>query len=168
MDKTVLYSLTYGMYVVGAAAGGKVNAQIANTSFQITSSPKIVAVSINKENYTHDLIAQSGKFSLSIVSTQWGMIDIGNFGFRSGRDFDKFAKYEYELTPDGVPLVSYKCIGGIVLEVQKKVDVHSHTIFLGEVKDAKSFDSSLQPMTYAYYHDELKGKEPKSAPLYRG
>ena len=71
MDNAVLYSLTYGMYVVGAAAEDKVNAQIANTCFQITSDPKILAVSINKDNYTHSLISQGG-FSLSIISTQCG------------------------------------------------------------------------------------------------
>ncbi len=167
MDDAVLYSLSYGMYVVGAAAGEQVNAQIANTSFQITSSPKVVAVSINKENFTHSLIEKSGKFSLSIISTQWQMIDVGNFGFRSGKDFDKFAKYEYELSPSGVPLVRYKCVGGIWLDVVKKLDVHTHTIFLGEVIGAESFASDLTPMTYAYYHNELKGKEPKTAPLYR-
>ena len=58
-------------------------------------------------------------------------------------------------------------MGGIWLEVTDTVDVHTHTIFLGEVKGAKSFDSGLQPMTYAFYHGELKGKEPKSAPLYQ-
>ena len=79
MDNAVLYSLTYGMYVVGAAAEDKVNAQIANTCFQITSDPKILAVSINKDNYTHSLISQGGKFSLSIISTQWQMVDVGNF-----------------------------------------------------------------------------------------
>ncbi len=168
MDNAVLYSLSYGMYVVGASGDGKVNAQIANTSFQITSEPKVIAVSINKENLTHKLIEAGGKFSLSIISTQWQMVDVGNFGFRTGKDFDKFAKYEYELTPDGVPLVPYKCVGGIWLDVVNKVDVHTHTIFLGEVKGAKSFDKSLTPMTYAYYHGELKGKEPKTAPLYKG
>ncbi len=168
MDNAVLYSLTYGMYVVGAAAEDKVNAQIANTCFQITSDPKILAVSINKDNYTHSLISQGGKFSLSIISTQWQMVDVGNFGFRTGREFDKFAKYDYQLSPNGVPLIEHKCVGGVWLEVVNKVDVHTHTIFLGEVKGAKSFDSSLSPMTYAYYHSDLKGKEPKAAPLYRG
>ena len=168
MDSNVLYSMSYGMYVVGAKADDKVNAQIANTSFQISSNPKVVAVSINKENYTHELISKSGKFSISIVSTMWEMVDIGNFGFRGGREYDKLAKYKYELSSTDVPLISYKTVGGLSLKVVDKIDVHTHTVFFGEVEDAKSFDASLIPMTYAYYHGELKGKEPKNAPLHRG
>ena len=97
MNNRTLHKISYGLYIVSSKKGDKLNGQIANTVFQITSEPPTIAVSINKGNLTHDYIAQSGVFTVSILSEQAPMELIGKFGFKSGRDIDKFAGIDYKI-----------------------------------------------------------------------
>ncbi|NQT75384.1 MAG: flavin reductase, partial [Candidatus Omnitrophica bacterium] len=85
MDPNVLHNVGYGMYVVASNKGDALNAQIANTLFQITSEPVTIAVSINKKNLTHEYIENSSRFTASILSEDAPLNFIGRFGFRSGR-----------------------------------------------------------------------------------
>jgi len=166
MNFTALQNISYGLYVVGSAKDKKINAQLANTVFQITSKPLVIAISISKKNYTHEFIEHSRIFAVSIISEMWSMIDIGRFGFRSGRDFDKFAGCDYKIAGNGAPVVLNKVVGAIECKVMDSLDAGSHSIFLGEVTDAEIF-SDLRPMTYSYYSNVLKGKVPINAPTYR-
>ena len=95
MNKSAFYTLSYGLYVVSSCSGDKLNGQIANTAFQVTSEPATIGVSINKLNLTHDFIRESKKFSVSILSTAAPMDFIGRFGFKSGRDINKFEGMQY-------------------------------------------------------------------------
>lgn len=90
MNLKALHKLSYGMYIVSSKSGEKFNGQIANTVFQVTSEPPTVAVSINKQNLTHDFIEESKVFNVSILSEEAPFTFIGHFGFKSGRDMDKF------------------------------------------------------------------------------
>jgi flavin reductase (DIM6/NTAB) family NADH-FMN oxidoreductase RutF len=165
MDNKVLYKISYGLYVVSSKKGDKLNGQIANTVFQITSEPPTIAVSINKENLTHEFIQESGVFAASILAREVPMTTIGTFGFKSGRDLDKFMDVKYKLGANGAPILLDDTIGYLEAEVVGSLDCGSHTIFLGKVTDAESL-SSAEPMTYAYYHQVKGGKAPKAAPTY--
>lgn len=165
MDNTALYKLGYGMYVIGSQKDGKLNAQIANTVFQITSEPPTIAVSINRNNLTHDYILSSGAFSAAMIGQDAPLSFIGGFGFKSGRDVDKLANVNYKTGETGAPIVLDHTTAYIEAEVTQSVDIGTHTIFIGRVVAAENL--SDQPcMTYEYYHQVKRGTTPKSAPSY--
>lgn len=165
MNKAAFYKLSYGLYVVSSCSGSKLNGQIANTVFQVTSEPATIGVSINKLNLTHDFISESRKFSVSVLSTATPMEFIGRFGFKCGRDINKFEGVQYRTGITGVPIVTENCVAMLEAEVIGEMDCGTHRIFLGEVKDCDVF-SDAEPMTYAYYHAVKGGKAPKTAPTY--
>ncbi len=167
MDKTALYKLSYGLYIVSSSLDGRRNGQIANTVFQVTSEPPAVAVAINKQNFTHEFISGSGKFSVSILAKTAPMKFIGLFGFRCGRDIDKFAEVNSRLGTSGVPVVLDHALAFLEAEVTGKLDCGTHTLFLGTVVDCGVLAEG-EPMTYAYYHEVKGGKSPKTAPTYAG
>jgi len=165
MNIKTLYKVSYGLYVVGSVKNEKYNGQIANTVFQITSEPPTIAVSINKSNLTHEFIKESKVFAVSILSKETPMRFIGHFGFKSGRDTDKFKDVKYKSGITGAPVVLEYTIAYLETEVTNMVDVGTHTIFIGKVVDAEILGTG-EPMTYAYYHEVKKGKSPKTAPTY--
>lgn len=164
MDTDIFRSMSYGVYVVTTMDGERPVGCIANSIMQITSSPATVMVSMNHNNYTNGCIEKSGAFAFSILSEESDPGLIGTFGFRSGRDTDKFENVSYEMV-NGLPVVK-DCCGCVACRVIDKLETATHTVFLGEVIDAKVYDSSVQAMTYAYYHSVIKGKSPKNAPTY--
>ena len=166
MNIKAVQKICYGMYVISSKKGDKINGQIANTLFQITSEPPTVAVSINKQNLTHEYIMTSKAFAATIVSKDAPMNFIGNWGFKSGRDIDKFKDTKYKTgTTTGVPIVLDYATGYLECEVLSSTDVGTHTIFIGKVLDCEVL-SEAEPMTYAYYHQIKGGKSPKTAPTY--
>ena len=167
MNPKALYSLSYGMYIVCSISGEKKNGQIANTLFQVTAEPLQIAVSINKENLTHEYIEKSGCFSVSVLSQDTPMKFIGNFGFKSGRDFDKFEDINYKIGKLGVPIVTDNSVAYMEAEVVDKIDAGTHTIFIGKVVDAEILNDD-KPLTYEYYHKIKGGFSPKAAPTYSG
>lgn len=165
MDITALFDLSYGLYIVGAAADGKLNGQIANAVIQITAEPAIVAVSLHKQNLTHKMVRMSGYFSISTLTTDAPMQMIGLFGFKSGRVVDKFATTPYFTAASGSPVLREHCASWLECRVTGSLDVGTHTIFVGELADAGVL-SKAEPMTYEYYHRVKKGLAPKTAPTY--
>ncbi len=105
MNLKILHKISYGLYIISSKKDSKINGQIANTVFQITSEPPTIAVSINKQNLTHEFIQESKIFTISIISQNTQMKLIGNFGFKSGRDFDKFSDVIYKISKKGVPII---------------------------------------------------------------
>ena len=165
MDRKTLHKISYGLYVVCSKNKGKYNGQIANAVFQVTAEPPTIAISINKQNLTHEYISKSKVFTMSILSVEAPMTFIGKFGFKSGRDVDKFADTKYKLGKTKVPIVkdySIGCVEGIVID---KVDVGTHTVFIANIEDAMLFGKQ-EPMTYEYYHKVKGGYSPKTAPTY--
>ena len=150
MDITVLFKLTYGLYVVGAMDGERPVGCIINTCFQVTSQNPILAISLNKNNYTLEAIRKGKRFSLSIIAEDTDPTIIGTFGFCSSRDRDKYANYGYT-THEGAPLVNGRFAG-------------RHIVVLARLADTVQGEG--KPMTYDYYHRVVKGKAPKNAPTY--
>jgi flavin reductase (DIM6/NTAB) family NADH-FMN oxidoreductase RutF/rubredoxin len=165
MDPKTLHKISYGLYVVCSKNNEKINGQIANALFQITSEPPTIAVSINKQNLTHEYIQKSKCFTVSVLSEETPLTFIGNFGFKSGRDIDKFKEAKYKLGKNKVPLILDYTLACIEASLIDRVDVGTHTIFIGKVTDAEIL-TDANPMTYEYYHKVKGGFSPKTAPTY--
>jgi flavin reductase (DIM6/NTAB) family NADH-FMN oxidoreductase RutF/rubredoxin len=165
MDITALYNLSYGLYVVGAMDNGRPIGCIINTCFQVTSQNPILAISLNKNNYTFEVIRRTKRFSLSIITEETNTNIISSFGFQCSRTADKYADYGYEMIDD-VPIVKGKFAGRLILEVLNMVENETHYVILARLTNAIKGEG--HPMTYEYYHNVVKGKAPKNAPTYRG
>ncbi len=165
MNPKVLHKISYGLYVVSSKKEDSINGQIANTVFQVCAEPPVIAVCINKQNFTHEFIVGSKVFSVSILSKETPMKFIGLFGFKSGRDVNKFEEINYKIGVTGSPIVTDNAIGYLEADVINSIDVETHTIFIGKILDAQIMNDG-EPLTYAYYHEIKKGKAPKTAPTY--
>ena len=160
-----LNDVTYGLYLISTIDGEKLNGLIANTVVQVTSRPEKISVTISNQNLTHDMILKSGVFSISILSKDAPMKFIGSFGFKSGRDIDKFQGIEYRIGKSGAPIVREHSIGYLDIEVTQTLDVGSHTIFIGKIVDSSRFMED-DPLTYHYYKKVKGGKASKYAPTF--
>jgi flavin reductase (DIM6/NTAB) family NADH-FMN oxidoreductase RutF/rubredoxin len=155
------------MYIVTSYRGEELNGQIANTIMQVTAQPPCIAAAISKNNLTHELIADSGRFAVSVLEEDTPMELIGLFGFKSGREVDKLSKCQHKKGVTGCPLVIDHALTVIEARVLKRCDIHTHTIFIGEVVSAENLRPG-RPMTYSYYHQVKRGKASKNAPTYQG
>ena len=153
MDNTVLYDLSYGMYAVGVKDGMRECGCIVNTVFQVSTIGPLIALSMNKDNYTCSLIEKSRCFSLSILPETIDSQVITDLGFQTGKDKDKWKNLNHHLFTE-LPVVD-GALGYMMCEVQSQMDAGTHFVFLAKVVDAKKGDSG-KPMTYAYYHNVLK------------
>jgi flavin reductase (DIM6/NTAB) family NADH-FMN oxidoreductase RutF/rubredoxin len=165
MDLKALHKISYGLYIICSKEDEKINGQIANSIFQVTSDPPTIAVSINKKNLTHNFIEKCKLFTISVLSEKTPMNFIGNFGFKSGRDHDKFKDINYKLSDNDIPIILDYTTAFFELSLIKKIDVSTHTIFIGKVTNADNL-SNEPVMTYEYYHVCKGGKSPKNAPTY--
>lgn len=160
MDKKIFRDISYGMYVVSSKDSGCV----INTLTQITSENPIVTISLNKDNYTNEVIKENKKFVVSIISEETNPNVISTFGFQSSKDVDKYENFEYEVI-DGTKVLKENTLGYLVCDVIDVIDADTHDIFVGRVIDTKK-ENDFTPMTYKYYHEVIKGKAPKKAPTY--
>jgi len=165
MNQKALHRISYGLYVISSFEGDKKNGQIANALIQVTSEPQNVVIALNKENLTHSMIEKSRVFSSSVLSKNTPFQFIGQFGFKSGRDTDKFKGVNYRKGATGAPIVLDNSIAYLEAKVINTLDLGTHTIFVGEVVDCDVL-SEEEPMTYEYYHTIKGGKSPKTAPTY--
>lgn len=165
MDLNVLHHISYGMFVVSSNKGSSFNGQIANTVFQVTAEPAAVAISINKQNLTHEHIEASRQFSVSILNEEAPLNFIGKFGFKSGRSTDKFKGTAFKVLDNGLPVVLDYTIGYLSAKVVNKFDCGTHTLFLGEIISGVLIKSG-KPLTYSFYHQVKRGSTPQSAPTF--
>lgn len=165
MNLKALHKLSYGLYVIGSRKGDKLNGQIANTVFQVTSEPPVVAVSINKNNLTHQFIQESKVFTASVLCQDTTLSFIGHFGFKSGRDIDKLEGIDYKIGTTQAPIVTDNAVAYLEAKIIQEVDVGTHTIFIGQLVDADVISEEVC-MTYDYYHQVKRGTTPKTAPSY--
>ncbi len=165
MNLKALHKLSYGLYVVSSRKGDRINGQIANTVFQITSEPPTIAVSINKGNLTHEYIKESRVLTASVLSQDTPLSFVGHFGFKSGRDIDKFDGINYKIGETKCPVVIDNTLAYIEAKVIGELDIGTHTIFVAELIAADVIKEG-EPMTYAYYHQVKRGTTPKTAPSY--
>ena len=165
MNPRALHNISYGLYIICSKNGEKINGQIANALFQVTSEPPTIAVSINKKNLTHEFIEKSKVFTVSVLSEKTPMKLIGTFGFKSGIDIEKFEGIKYKIGKAKVPIILDNTLACIEAKMINRIDVGTHTIFIGRVEDAEILTED-KPMTYEYYHKVKGGFSPKTAPTY--
>lgn len=165
MDLKALHKISYGMYIVGSKMGDRLNGQVVNTVMQVCAEPPVLAVAINRQNLTHEFISKSKLYAISVLSTEASMKLIGLFGWKSGRDIDKYKEVNYKIGVTGAPVVLESAIACFETEVTESMSAGTHTLFLGKVVSAEVL-ADADPMTYAFYHLVKKGKAPKTAPTY--
>ena len=165
MDPKAMFKFSSGLYVVSARDGEDYGACVINTGLQLTSTPLQVEVVVNKQNHTEGVIERAGHFALTAITQEADMPYIGRFGFRTSRDFDKFDGVTVERTILGDPYTPDNAVAVLACEVVGTLDVGTHMIFVGEVKDAAVLSDDPH-MTYGYYHTVLKGKTPPKASAY--
>lgn len=166
IDTSAFRRLSYGLYLVTALTkdGTKVGC-VANTFQQVASNPPMASVSLNKENATTRAILETGKFAVSVLDQSATMELIGLFGFKTSAEVNKFQDVEHGLCASDAPVVLESCAATFAVEVRDRIDVGTHYLFVGPVTEANT-TSSEPPMTYAYYHEVLRGKTPPKAASY--
>ena len=167
LDITALFSLTYGVYLVTSRHNDMKSGFICNTVIQVTSEPAKIAFAVNKDNYTHQCIEKSGKLAVTVLEKETPIEFIGRFGFKSGRDTDKFAGTSIREGVTGCPVVIENAVSVFEAKVTDSVDARKHTLFIAEVVAAERVKDA-KPLTYAYYREVKKGKAAKNAPTFRG
>jgi len=164
MDITTLFKLSYGLYVVSSKIGDKLNGQISNTVMQVTAEPIKILICLNKNNLTYQYIKESGVFSISILDQNTPMQFIGHFGFKSGRDIDKFKEIDHKIGKTGTPIVTSHTLGYLECEVVGEMDAGTHVAFIGKLIDAQT----LQKNAPTYIKNDKKNiKEGKKMKLYK-
>lgn len=157
-DLKALFNIGYGLYVVTSNDGIKDNGAIVNTVMQLTDNPNRVAVCINKQNYTHDTVKNSGKMNINILTESAPFSLFQNFGFKSGKTEDKFLNVDTFRAGNGLLVLTDHINSFISLKVEEYIDVSTHGMFICMVEDARTmYDTPA--MTYSYYHKNVKPKK---------
>lgn len=154
-DLTALFNIGYGLYVATSNDGKKDNGLIVNTVSQVTNSPNRIAVTINKDNYSHHVIKQTGKMNINCLSVDAPFSVFENFGFRSGRNVDKFEDSEPLRSDNGLAFLPRYINSFMSLKVEQYVDLDTHGMFICSVTEARVI-SDVETMTYTYYQKNVK------------
>lgn len=168
MDMNAFFDMSYGLFILGALReDGTPTGCTVNTVFQLTSQPPTLAISLNHQNYTNEVLKGSGRVAVNILDQNTPMDVIGTFGFRSGRDTDKFAQAAHHATPGGLPVLDEHICGWMECQVRDTLELSTHTLFVVEVVDAQRVGGgAVPPMSYEYYRVNKNGTVPKTAPHY--
>ena len=162
--KKAVSNISYGLFVLVARQGEKDNACIINVAQQVTSDPLQIAICVNKQNLTHDMVLRTLKFNLCSLSEEATMKSFQHFGFQSGRDIDKFAECETDLRTDNGLRYLPKYINSVIsCVVTKSIDLGTHTLFIARVMEAKVLTDSPS-ITYSYYQQHIKPAPASSSP----
>lgn len=155
MDRKAMYNLEYGVFLVTSRVGEKINGCITNTCIQAAAKPVQVAVSCINGNLTPEMIRESGLFTVTVLDNTVTFDTIKHFGMQSGRDVDKFADFPYALDDSGLPYLTGQANAVLSCKVVSSLDLGSHTLFIGEVLDARVLSAEAS-LTYSRYQKEVK------------
>lgn len=158
----LLFKISYGLYVLSAEADGVYGGCMINTLSQQTSAPEKFSVTVNKANFTHELIRKSGKFAVAVLSRSTSFELIKGFGMRSGKDADKFEGVPFVTAENGCKVPTEGVLGYFEMAVEDSIDFGSHTMFVAKRTDTVALAEDGEELTYAYYQSDIK---PRPAPL---
>jgi flavin reductase (DIM6/NTAB) family NADH-FMN oxidoreductase RutF/rubredoxin len=167
MNTEALFKITYGLYVVSSKYESVQSGYISNTVMQVTNSPVQLAICASKNNLTTELIRKSGKVALAALCTEVSKEIITTFGYKSGKEIDKFASVRHFYTPEGLPVLTENTIAWFTGEIVKEIEFETHIMFIVAVSDSDITNPDTEPITYDYYRKVMRGKAPKSAPTYQ-
>ena len=163
LDPTALFNLSYGLYVLTAREDGRDCGCIVNTVTQLTENPTRIALSVNKQNFTNEVIQRTGVFNISVLTEAATMDLFRHFGFQSGRDVDKFAGRADPASENGLRYIGGPANALISGKVEQAIDCGTHMLYIALVTEARKL-SDAPSMTYAYYFANVKPKpQPKPA-----
>ena len=158
MNTDALFKIGYGLYVLTANEGEKDNGCIINTVMQVTSNPLQVEIAVNKQNYTHDIIKNTKKFNISILTENSKFDVFKRFGYQSGKNTDKFANfYDTKRSPNGLLYITKDTNAFMSAYVKQEVDLGTHTLFIGQLV-ASEVLSDEPTVSYDYYQKNIKPK----------
>ncbi len=158
MNTNALFDLTYGLYMLSAKCDGKDNGCIINTAMQIANNPTQIMVSVSRSNYTHYMIDETREFNLSVITREADFELFKRFGLQSGREVDKFSDFpKVARSKNGLLYLTESSNAFLSVKVTKTVPLSTHTLFIGELKDAEVL-SDAASCTYAFYHSDIKPK----------
>jgi len=166
MNIEAYFKITYGLYVVSTSHDDRMNGYVSNTVFQVTAEPARFAIACSKMNYTAELIRQSGSFGISVLRKDVRTDIIGTFGYRSGKDINKFEKFTFRKGRSGIPILLDDTVAWFECKVDQTIDTGTHILFIGLVTDNDLTDPAGEPITYKYYREVRKGKAPRNAPTF--
>jgi len=166
MDINAFFKVTYGLYIVSSMDGDKYNGHVNNTVFQIAAEPPRFAVASHKDNLTTIYIQRSKTFSVSIMKEAITMDFLGPWGFKSGKEIDKYKDCNYKIGKTGCPIMLDNAIAWIECNVIESIDTGTHILFIGNVADAELLQDDLNPLSYTYYRNVIKGLSPENAPTH--
>ena len=156
MDKTALFQLTYGLYVLTTKTEQKDNGCIVDAVMQLTDEPVRLAVCVNKDHLTNEMIKKRGAFNLSVLDVYVEQETFANFGYQSGRDADKFQQIQdLERGKNGIYYITKGTNAYLECEVEAAYEYGSHTLFVAQVLEAKKL-TEVDSITYAGYRERLK------------
>lgn len=157
MDKKAMFHLTYGLFVLTAKDGDKDNGCIVNTIMQVTDTPTQIIVAVNKNNYTHDMIANTGVFNVCVLTEKAQFDTYEQWGYQSGANVDKTKGIVYKRAKNDVIYLDKETNAYISGKVLEQMDLQTHTLFLAEVTEAVVL-SNDKSVTYQFYQDNIKPK----------
>jgi ferric-chelate reductase [NAD(P)H] len=166
IDINAFLKVTYGLYIVSSKSNDRLNGFISNSVFQVTAEPNKFAVCCHKNNFTASLIKESNVFSVSVLQKETKPRLIGLFGYKSGRDVNKYESVNYIFGKTGAPVVVDDTLAWFECEVLQTIDVGTHLLFIGEVVSSDMVNSEAEPLTYKYYREVKKGFAPENAPTF--
>ena len=164
-DEKALFHISYGIFLLTAQWEGRRAGCLVNTVFQVTAQPIRIAVSVAKANQTHELMKKKGSFAVTVLDLSAPTELLGNFGYRSSAATDKFAQVRWEKDSLGNPRVLESGAAYLACEIEKALDLETHTLFVCRVVEAEE-GSGGEPMTYHYYRKVKKGQAGRHAPTY--
>jgi flavin reductase (DIM6/NTAB) family NADH-FMN oxidoreductase RutF len=163
MDTKALFKIGYGLYVLTAHENGKDNGCIINTVMQVTSDPCMIAIAVNKQNYTNEMISRTRKFNVSTLAEGVSFDLFKRFGFQSGKDFNKFSDfYNTKRSPNGVLYITENTNSFISAYVQQEIDLKTHTMFIAQLVEAECL-SDIPTVTYDFYQKNIKPRPEKQS-----
>jgi ferric-chelate reductase [NAD(P)H] len=165
IEPEVLRDMSYGLYVLTTHNQGYLNGQIINAIHQVTNNPIRLAITVNKNNFTHDLISKSKVFAVSALDNSTPKSFFQLFGFMSGRNVDKFSNISHKEGATGCPVILENALSMVEALVFKEIDLETHTIFIGNAISTEILREG-RPLTYRYYQEQLNGLVSKNAPTY--
>lgn len=152
-----LFNIPYGLYILTAKTN-KYNGCVINTLMQVTSNPNRISITVNKDNFTTKMIEETGEFNVSVLDISTNFDLIKRFGFKSGKDTDKFSQLnDYKISSNGLPYITKGVNSYFCAKVVNKLDVGTHIIFVADIIESEVI-STKETLTYSYYQANIKPK----------
>lgn len=157
MDNKAMFNLSYGLFILTAKVGEKDNGCIVNTVGQVTSQPNRISLTVNKANYTHDMILKTKEFNVSVLAENSKFETYKHWGFQSGRNTDKLESISFKRSANGLVYIADETNAFLSAKVVSTLDLGTHTLFIADVTDGEVL-SQVPSATYSFYQNNIKPK----------